>query len=224
MRSDPPTGPLLVELTVADSPVSWMAAGFRVEANRVQIGSVTLHLIGSEHDPAGGIVAWSVHGLTPTKGHIDGLPTVVASEVPPTDTDPPHHPNGAYKIDHVVVLTSDLERTVRAFEHAGLDLRRIREANSGISTVRQAFFRLGPTIVEVVSGYGAAPTHDQDGPAIWFGLVVDVADLDELALVLGDGLSRIRPAVQAGRRIATLRQIDFGFGTALAAMDSHADK
>ena len=50
------------------------------------------------------------------------------------------HPLGASSLDHVVVLTPDLERTSAAIAEAtGRDLRRIREVGS----MRQGFHRMG---------------------------------------------------------------------------------
>jgi hypothetical protein len=90
--------------------------------------------------------------------------------------------------------------------------------------MRQAFFRFGPTIVEVVSGDTGTGLPAADAPASWFGLAVDVDDLDETAAVLGDGLGAIKPAVQDGRRIATLRHRSFDVSVAIAAMDHHGDR
>jgi hypothetical protein len=52
----------------------------------------------------------------------------------------------------------------------------------------------------------------------FWGVVVIVSDLDALAQRLGDLLREIRPAVQAGRRIAPLRS-KAGLGPAVAFMD-----
>ena len=46
-------------------------------------------------------------------GTLDGLPTT-ASDAPPAD--PADHPNGATYIDHVVLLSPDLARTIEALE------------------------------------------------------------------------------------------------------------
>ena len=43
-----------------------------------------------------------------------------------------------------------------------------------------------------------------DGPATWWGLALTVEDLDAAALTLGANLGGIKPAVQPGRRVATL--------------------
>jgi hypothetical protein len=46
-----------------------------------------------------------------------------------------------------------------------------------------------------------------DGPAFFWGLAFKVADLDATAAAIGEErCSAPRPAVQAGRRIATLRR------------------
>jgi hypothetical protein len=124
----------------------------------------------------------------------DGL-AIVAGDAAPVE--PGEHPNGALAIDHVVAFTDDLDRTSAALERAGAPLRRRAEP--------MAFHRLGPLVLEVVQT-GAAP-------ALW-GFVVVVADLDACA---GPLLGSPRPAVQPGRRIATVRP-EAGLPVALAFM------
>lgn len=217
------TRPLLVELEVADLPASWAAAGFAVEGDACTVGAVRVRLIGSGERR--GIVRWSIAGAT-VDGEVDGLPTRAASadDAPTPQAGP--HPNGAIGIDHVVVFTPDLERTIAACEAAGLELRRIREGAGGDGVeVRQAFFRLGSTILEVVSAPGPGSGQPaSEAPARWFGLAVDVEDLDATRAHLGDALGRTKPAVQPGRRIATLRHRDLGMSVAVAAMDHHGDR
>lgn len=116
------------------------------------------------------------------------------------------HPNGAIAVDHVVILTSDFDRTAHAVAAAGMPLRREAERNGA----RQGFRRLGPAIMEIVQ----AP----EGPTRFWGLVVIVTDLDALARRLGVLLAGIRPAVQPGRRIAPLRS-EAGLSCAVAFMD-----
>ena len=58
-----------------------------------------------------------------------------------------------------------------------------------------------------------------DGPAFFWGLAFKVADLDATVAAIGDGaLQRPAPAVQPGRRIATLRR-SAGLGGAGGADD-----
>jgi hypothetical protein len=116
--------------------------------------------------------------------------------------------NGVLAIDHVVAMSPALDRTVRALRAAGLELRRMREQPTPAGAPRQAFFRLGGEILEVVQepddvverGGGRAR------PACLWGLALIVEDLDRTVEVLGEHAGPIRPAVQPGRRIAPLRR------------------
>ena len=194
--------PALAELRLADPPARWEALGFRVEADAaIVLGGVRLTL----GAPGEGIVAWTLTGISARVGDIDGLATGVAA---PAGPEPSAHPNGALALDHVVVLTPDFERTAGALEQAGLPLRRIRDAGG----FRQGFRRLGPAILELVEAVGAPA-----GPARFWGLVAIVEDLDGLAARLGDRVGAVKPAVQPGRRIATVRT-SAGLGPALAFM------
>jgi catechol 2,3-dioxygenase-like lactoylglutathione lyase family enzyme len=224
----------LVELEVGDDPAAWESAGFTVTDGSVRLGATRIRLVGTgAGDGARGIRSWSLAGLDGVDD-LDGLPT---RSVGPIDADADAeadahddgadgaaHANGTTGLDHVVVLTPDLDRTIAALAAVGLGVRRIRETTSNGAPMRQAFIRLGPTILEVVSGDTGQGAPAADAPSTWFGLAVDVADLDALALRLGPGLGRVRPAVQAGRRIATLRHRDLGLSVAVACMDDHGDR
>ena len=222
----PAAAPRLVELRVADEPEAWRAAGFAVDGDVVELGGVGIRLVGRPDDEPTGIVGWTLSDVAVDDGDLDGLPTEVVA--PPGgegdrgDGGRPAHPNGCIGLDHVVVFTPDLDRTLATLDAAGLDLRRIRDTTSHGSPMRQAFFRLGPVILEVVGGDTGTGLPAADAPATWFGLAVDVADLDETAEVLGEALGPIKGAVQEGRRIATLRHRDLGVSVAIAAMDDHA--
>lgn len=110
------------------------------------------------------------------------------------------HPNGVIALDHLVIRTPDLHRTIQAFESAGVSLRRIREIGPPERPNAQAFFKLGDIVIEVVG-----PTVDvRPGPARFWGLAFTVADLDATAAHMGALLEPAKNAVQAGRRIATL--------------------
>jgi hypothetical protein len=190
------------ELTVADPPAAWDALGFAVDGDVCVLGEVRVRLAGPEAGK--GLVGWSLRGLAATD--LDGLATARSQRPPP----PPAaaHPNGVSALDHVVAITPQLERTVAALEAAGLDLRRIREEPTPAGAPRQAFFRLGATILEVVQAPPEAIERGggPDRPAFFWGLAVLAPDLDATIARLGEGVGEARPAVQPGRRIATLRR------------------
>ncbi len=221
-------GAQVVRIMVADPPDSWAAAGFTViNDNHVRIGATTFVLEGRANG-ARGISSWCLAGLDPSGSAaaawlLDGLPTELV-DLDPSPAVVPAHPNGVIGLDHVVVATPDLERTIEALGHIGLTCRRIRETTSYGAPMRQAFFRVGATVVEVVSGDTGTGQPAAEAPATWFGLAVDVNDLDQTAAFLGEGLGAVKGAIQAGRRIATLRHKAFAMSVAVAAMDNHGDR
>jgi hypothetical protein len=190
--------PELTALELADAPERWQALGFTVADGVCELGGVRLRLGG----PGEGITAWALDGI---EEDIDGLASVAAGAPGPARP----HPNGAIGLDHVVIASPDFDRTATALGRAGLPLRRIRDAGS----FRQGFRRIGPAILELVEAKSAPA-----GPARFWGLVVIVEDLDRLAERLGEHLGKTKPAVQPGRRIATLKG-SAGLGEALAFMD-----
>jgi hypothetical protein len=186
-----PREPELAELSIADRSEPWRSLGFRVdEAGHLDIGGVRIRLDAEEGD---GIVSWSLRRVN-AMGSIDGLPTPIPRILRP----PPFatHPNGATGIDHLVVLTPAFERTAAALRRAGMPLKRTTLAPGG---ARLGFRRVGPAILELVH----APELSGPDPLLW-GLAFVVISLEELAERLGDRLGEVRPAVQPGRRIATL--------------------
>ena len=118
------------------------------------------------------------------------------------------HPNGVAGLDHVVAISPALDRTVAALEAAGLDLRRVREEPTPAGAPRQAFFRLGDVILEVVQEPDEAieKAGGVERPAFFWGLALLAPDLDAAVATLGDRVGEPRDAVQPGRRIATLRR------------------
>ena len=217
----------LLSITVADDPAAWEAAGFAVHSEEgslgtVHLGETTIRLSGRTDDrDLRGIRDWTVAGLDAPAGAgtVDGIPTTFQG---PVDTPEPHdtaNPNGATGIDHVVILTPDVDRTTAAFGALGLAVRRIRETDSYGAPMRQVFLRLGPTVVEVVGGHEGTGQSATEAPAGWFGLALDVHDLDAVAALLGEGLGTIKPAVQPRHRIATIRHKTFGMSVAVALMD-----
>jgi len=188
------------ELVVGDEPGVWAALGFAVEGDVCGVGDVRIRLVGA--GAGKGLRGWSLRGVD--ADDFDGLPTTSSNRPPPTEA--PVHPNGITAIDHVVAITPDLDRTVAALEVAGLDLRRVREEPTPAGAPRQAFFRLGAVILEVVQEPPEAIERGggSDRPAFFWGLALLSDDLEATVAGLGDRVSKIRPAIQPGRRIATL--------------------
>lgn len=201
--------PTIAELVVGGDPDRWRATGFSVDAsNGIVVGTVTIR-IDDDPDAIPGVGRWVLRGAVPAD--IDGLATTPSTGDLPESAS---HANGIVAIDHLVVLTPDLDRTIDALAECGLELRRIREGPAGDGReVKQAFFRMAEVILEVVAaGRG-------DGPARFWGVTFVTDDLDATLDYLGtDRVSEARPAVQPGRRIATVREA-VGLGLPVAVMD-----
>jgi hypothetical protein len=208
-------------LVVGDAPEAWTALGFAVEGDSVALGEVRVRAAGTQAGK--GLIGWSLRGVGESElDQLDGLPTTLVDDPAPAGAtlDPgaspgsehprpsPSHPNGITGVDHVVTITPRLERTVAALEAAGLDLRRIREELTPAGAPRQAFFRLGATILEVVQEPAdVAATNGPDRPAFFWGIALLAPDIEATVAALGpDRVSEIRAAVQPGRRIASLRR------------------
>ena len=203
--------PTIDELVIADEPEAWRALGFAVVGDTAAVGSVRLRFEG--RGERRGIVRWFVRRVRSLE--LDGLETY-ASERPPAAG--AEHPNGVVAIDHVVVLTPDIDRSVEVLRGAGFDFRRLREGATPGGSVRQAFFRMGDVILELVlAPEGTSVARDPHGPARLWGISFLVRDMDATAAALGELLGAPRDAVQPGRRIATLRPAA-GVGPAVAFM------
>ena len=201
--------PALVHLDLADDPVRWASLGWNVADARTRIGAVDVHFV----EPAdGGLAGWGLTALALDGDYLYGIPTAVFDygELG-ADRAATAHTNGSVVIDHVVLRSPDIDRTLAALADAGLELRRLREVPD--STMHQAFFRIGEVILEVV---GEPGRHDAAPSSLW-GLVCTVADEGAASAALGNSLGAWRAAVQTGRRIATVRR-SAGLSTAVALM------
>ncbi|HEX3452623.1 MAG TPA: hypothetical protein VHS26_04915 [Solirubrobacteraceae bacterium] len=208
--------PTIDELVLADEPDRWRALGFELEGDDgVRLGGVRVRLAGdgARSGSAPAFLGWSLRDLSSSE--LDGLPTTRAdgaSATPATHGSrgdgPVAHPNAITAIDHVVVMTPALDRTVAALSGAGLDLRRIREEPTPAGAPRQAFFRLGDEILEVVQEPPEVVAREggAERPARLWGLALLSSDLDRTVRVLGEHAGEARAAVQPGRRIATVRR------------------
>jgi hypothetical protein len=198
------------EFEVADPPDAWRRAGFSVDSDAVcRIGGVRIRLVGP--DRGTGILGWSLRGL-PVDSAVDDLDGVPTTRSDANTAMPATHPNGVTEIDHVVLLSPDLGRTVESLATVGLSPRRERFGELGGASIRQIFFRLGPLILEVVG----SPESRGEGPSTLWGITYVVADIDATASFFGDCTTSVTDAVQPGRRIMTLRHDALGMSVRTA--------
>jgi hypothetical protein len=199
---------VLRELVVGDDPGVWKEIGFVVEGDRCRVGHVDIVF-----DPTvgKGIRKWTLVG--DGEGDVDGVPTTWSDEgVEATGA----HPNGIFEIDHVVVTSPDVQRTVKVLESFGIMAKRQRETGTYGSPMLQTFFRVGQPILELIGPKEAMG----DQPARFFGLAFTSEDLALTAKVIGDALHPSKDAVQAGRKIATLDK-SAGSTIGIAIMSPH---
>ncbi len=204
----------LTTIQLGDTPDAWTAAGFDVRDGVVRLGSTALRLTGTGARFEG----WALDGV---EHSVDGLTLVdpVGSGTDTSATAGWAHPNGIVRIDHVVVRSGDVDRTVGAFESAGLEVRGGRSTTSYGSPMRQVFLWAGDVIVELIGPDRDEPTTDE--PTSIFGLALVAHDLDVTAAFLGDLMSAAKDAVQPGRRIAGLRGSKVGVHLPIAVMSPH---
>jgi len=191
-----PEPPSLRQIAIPSAPEAWAALGFRVDGDACRIGRVDLDLRPGEGRRPG----WTLAAPAGGPDAIDGIPTRWEQLSPAGPGAGDEHPNGVSGVDHVVVTTPDLDRTLDALAAAGAGVRRTAERGGR----RQAFLWLGPVICEVVEG--------GEEPARLWGVSL-VAEAPER-------FGRVRDAVQPGRRIATIGR-DAGLGIAVAVMTPH---
>ena len=193
-----PSAARVCELVIGGAPTGWEAIGIHFSnENRCLLADVSLR-IDSTLTP--GLHAWSISEIDASTTQIDGITTSLAinaaiPQVTPSSGFRPH----VVGVDHVVINTPNLQRTSDALAQlTGAPLKRTRDAGNGVT---QGFHKLGSVVVELVT----MPSMPE-GPASLWGFVLNVQDLDGIAAHLGpDVLSPPKPAVQPGRRIATLR-------------------
>ena len=203
----------VAEIEVADPPDAWRRAGFTVDSDDVcRVGGVDIRLTGAVAGT--GIVGWSLRGLPDgSPANLDGIPTTRSDAALSM---PAEHPNGVTGIDHVVLFSPDLGRTVQALTGVGVEARRERDAELGGRPIRQVFFRFGDVILEVVGSPDAAG----EGPSTLWGITYEVADLDATAAFFGEQTTRVKNAVQPGRRITTLHHRALGMSVRTAMISA----
>jgi len=203
------------EFEVADPADAWVQAGFSVDSDAVcRVGGVRIRLVGRGRGT--GIVGWSLRGL-PSDGSLDDLDGIPTTRSDTVAAMPAGHANGVLAIDHVVLLSPDLRRTVGSLTTIGVEPRRERDGQLGGRSMRQIFFRAGEVIIEVVG----SPETASEGPSTLWGITYVVADIDATAAYFGDRTARVKDAVQPGRRITTLRHHKLGISVPSAMISAH---
>ncbi|MCF6388327.1 VOC family protein [Mycobacterium sp. MBM] len=197
------------ELLVADPPQAWSAAGFTVTDGVCRVGDVGIRLVGRQRGT--GILGWSLHGLD--ADDVDGIPTTGGAGPPTAAT---AHANGVTGIDHIVLMSPDLDRTVAVLGECGIWPRRERLGELGGRPIRQIFFRFGPVIIEAVG----TPDPAGDGPSTLWGITYTVVDIDQTAAYFEGHTTRVKDAVQPGRRITTLHHQTFGMSVRTAMLSA----
>jgi hypothetical protein len=203
------------EFEVADPADTWVQAGFSVDSDAIcRVGGVRIRLAGRGRGT--GIVGWSLRGL-PSDGSLDDLDGIPTTSSDAVAAMPAKHQNGVLAIDHVVLLSPDLRRTVESLTTVGVEPRRERDGQLCGRSIRQIFFRAGEVIIEVVG----SPETTGEGPATLWGITYVVADIDATAAYFGDRTAPVKDAVQPGRRITTLRHHELGISVRSAMISSH---
>jgi hypothetical protein len=200
----------LVALTIAGPSAPWEALGLRVVNGVSWIGGIALRFTELGQARVPGLAGWTLAGSPDLAVSIDGIATDHVGLESDLEVESWEQPLGVTSFDHVVVMTSSLERTCGEIERVtGEPLKRIRE----VGPVRQGFHRLGSMIVEVVE----SDRVTGDEASLW-GFVWIVDDLHDVADRLGpDLLSPPKAAVQPGRFIASFRA-GAGLGLPIALM------
>lgn len=205
-------------IVIGDEPDAWRGAGFTVVGNELTLGKVVIELAGVESGR--GVLGWSIAGVT---GEIDGLPmcstTSEAMAIPSERRSA--STNAVFAIDHVVVETNDMDRTISAFAAVGMAERRSATMSTHMGDRRQSFLWAGRVIIEVIGPVEGKESGQSTGTASIWGLALVSSNLQTTAHVLDDKLSEPRDAVQPGRKIATVRTKELDISVPLVVMSPH---
>jgi hypothetical protein len=157
-------------------------------------------------------IDWTTFGwpVNPSFGDLalaTGDPQWAWSEISPafeieTMDNPRGHAVDGVVVDHVVLLVPSLDEATAILDDIGLDPRLKMEVGGRPA----AFFRAGP-VLEVIESPVRAPSI--------YGIAVAAEEhLESLALrwrAMGVSVGDIKPAIQTGRKIFTVHDLDAGF-------------
>ena len=202
--------PQISELSLPGAPSLWEALGFAVVGASFAAGEVTCRL--SAPEPS-----WGFAGADSVPNEICGIPATGA-EPPPPSSGTSRHANGAFKIDHVVLVSQSPTKTKEELEAFGLVSKGARLLGSGSSRRAAVFFWSGELLIELVGPADEAP--EATSLAQLWGVTFVADDFDRVAAVAGDLVSPTRDAVQPGRQIVTIDGAA-GLGVGVAFITPH---
>lgn len=200
----------LVSLHVSGQQAPWESLGLTCHDGVCRLGDVSLEI----RDGDSGLIGWTLNVGRNATTSIDGIATSLVD----VSTNAPANGRIGNELitglDHVVVMTDDLDRTCSALcSELGVEVRRERDAGRGVT---QRFIKLTNTIIEVVTG----PHVSTPGASLW-GMVISVDDMVSWAENCGEDItSRPKQATQPGRLISTVRS-GVGLGVPFAVMTPH---
>jgi hypothetical protein len=186
--------PQISELSLPGAPSLWEAIGFAVVSGSFVVGEVTCRLGATEP-------SWGFAGADSVPNEICGIPATGA-EPPPPSSGTSRHANGAFKIDHVVLVSQSPTKTKDELEAFGLVSKGARLLGSGSSRRAAVFFWSGELLIELVGPADEAP--EATSLAQLWGVTFVADDFDRVAAIAGDLVSPTRDAVQPGRQIVTI--------------------
>jgi hypothetical protein len=202
--------PQISELSLPGAPSLWEAIGFAVVSGSFVVGEVTCRLGATEP-------SWGFAGADSVPNEICGIPATGA-EPPPPSSGTSRHANGAFKIDHVVLVSQSPTKTKEELVAFGLVSKGARLLGSGSSRRAAVFFWSGELLIELVGPADEAP--EATSLAQLWGVTFVADDFDRVAAVAGDLVSPTRDAVQPGRQIVTIDGAA-GLGVGVAFITPH---
>jgi len=193
-----------VQLNIGGSPSPWGLAGLSPQGSPVGSLASTSNatLIWPSEELPSGALEIAFDGVQ-SGADLDGIECAEFISIPDGLK------SSDSMIDHVVLMTDDLDRTCEAVtEVTGCPLKRVRE----VGEIRQGFHRVGENgvILEVVERADVLRT------SLW-GLVIATPSFDDLVHAAGELVTEPKDAVQPGRRISTVRA-GAGLGIPVALM------
>ena len=195
----------------------WKRAGFDVQDGKIKIGFMEFELA---HGRPISVDFLKFQNLPENVETINSSIQVGGNNARTTDVE---HPNGIFRVDHIVIRTTEIHKVEKSLSsELNLTLRRRAVRDEGTSSM--LFYREPgepeAPIIEVV----AAPPKSEGGHATYvWGLALVANDLERLRVSVGEEYtSEIRSAKQAGRSICTIKGIELG--TKVAVMTPHRDR